>query len=574
MQHTGLDPNDSAAAPGLDSIRERVAKSEWRPALDELNAMKATRQPRRGVDYLRALCFIELKESLSVCEAAKEELRYFPDHPHAKAILEAMLRQLFPGTPAMGGREFHEICRVVRPYTMLSNERLYSIYLRVRIACQMDIPGDIVECGVAAGGASALMAAVVAKHSRRPRKVYSCDTFEGMSTSDERDMHDQTTAEASGLGSGTCAAPPGSLLEVAAKLKVSEIVNPVKGLFKDTLGGLREQLPEGIAFLHMDGDWYESTMDILQHLYTKVQPKGFIQVDDYGHWEGCRQAMTDYANSHGFTFDVHVIDATGVWLQRPDRPEADRLLLNLGCGMHSHPAWVNVDISPANSGVIQHNLAEEPLPFENRSCAAVYHSHVLEHIPPQKVRGFIDECYRVLAADGILRIAVPDLEGITREYLKQLDAAATGDAGAADRHEWMTIELVDQLTRETPGGQMLEYWKQNPMPAEDFVFERTGWEARRFVEQWRRDPASVTPVPTETAEQIGRFRIGGEVHKWMWDRVSLRRLLEAAGFVGTKVCAAAESGIPGFAAYQMDADEDGRIRKPDSLFIEARRPSA
>ena len=573
LQHTGLDPQAAEAAPALDAVRGRMSRGEWRAALDDLNALKAARQPRRGVDYLRALCFLELKEALSVCESAKEELRYFPDHPQAQAMLEAMLRQLFPGTPAMGGREFHKLYRVVRPYTMLSDERLYSIYLRVRLVCQMDLPGDIVECGVAAGGASALMAAVVAAHSRRPRKVFSCDTFEGMPTPDERDTHDATGAEASGWGSGTCAAPPGSLLEVAAKLGVAEIVQPVKGLFKDTLGGLRDQLTDGIAFLHMDGDWYESTMDILQHLYTKVHARGFIQVDDYGHWEGCRQAMTDYANQHGFNFDVHVIDATGVWLQRPDRQACDQMLLNLGCGMHFHEAWVNLDIAPKNDHVIQHNLAGEPLPFENRSCAAVYHSHVLEHIPPQHVPGFIAECFRVLAGNGVLRIAVPDLEAIARLYLSNLDAAAGGDEAAARRHEWMTVELVDQLARDTSGGQMLEYWKQDPMPAEDFVFERVGWEARRFVEQWRKDPASVIVTPARTAEEIGRFRLGGEVHKWMWDRVSLTRLLLSAGFTEVRVCPATESAIAGFAGYHLDADAEGRTRKPDSLFIEARRPA-
>ena len=506
LRHTGLDPQDAGAAPGLDAIREKMSRGEWRAALDDLNALKATRQPQRGVDYLRGLCFLSLKEPLSVCESAKEELRYFPDHPQAQAMLAAMLRQFFPGTPKLGGSEFHELYRVVRPYSMLSDERLYSIYLRTLLACQMDVPGDIVECGVAAGGASGLMAAVVARHSRRPRKVYSCDTFDGMPAPDERDIHDTTGAEASGWGSGTCAAPPGSLMEVAGKLNVASIVQPVKGLFKDTLGGLKGQLKDGVAFLHMDADWYESTMDILQHLYAQVQANGFIQVDDYGHWEGCRQAMTDFASQQGFVFEVHPIDASGVWLQRPDRPVSNLMLLNLGCGLHSHEAWVNLDTAPANERVIRYNPAEEPLPFENRSCAAVYHSHVLEHIPPQHVPEFIDECFRVLAGNGILRISVPDLEAIARLYLSNLEAAAGGDE-AADR-------------------------------------------------------------------RLESFRLGGGVPQWMWDRISLTRLLVSAGFVDVQVCKATESGIPGFASYQLDANADGHTRKPDSLFIEARRPSA
>ena len=573
LRHTGLDPMDPAASPGLDSVRELMAKEDYPNALTEVNAIKAKRQPQRGVDYLRSLCFLALGQMPSALEAAKEELRYFSDHPQAEAVRAAMMRHLFPGKPKQGGEEFHKLARLVRPYTMLSNERLYSIYQRVRLVCQMDLEGDIVECGVAAGGASAMMAAVVAKHSRRKRMVYACDTFEGMPTPDARDTHSKQDAESSGWGSGTCAAPAGSLLEIADKLGVREFVEPVKGLFADTLPALKDKLGRGIAFLHMDGDWYESTMDILTHLYSKVQGRGFIQVDDYGHWDGCRQAMTDYAAKHGFAFQVHPIDATGVWLQRPDRKESELMLLNLGCGQHFHKEWINLDIQPADKTVIQHDLATEPLPFENGSCAAVYHSHVLEHIPFVEVRPFIDECFRVLAPDGVLRIAVPDLERVARLYLNRLDSAARGDSRAALEHEWMTIEMVDQLARHHSGGAMLEYWKQNPMPAEEFVLARMGWEVRRFIENYRANPKPEPEKQTPTAEEIGRFRLGGEVHQWMWDRVSLERLLKAAGFMDVRVRAAADSLLPDFARYELDADSSGRVRKPDSLFIEATKPS-
>jgi hypothetical protein len=51
-------------------------------------------------------------------------------------------------------------------------------------------------------------------------------------------------------------------------------------------------------------------------------------------------------------------------------------------------------------------------------------------------------------------------------------------------------------------------------------------------------------------------------------------LLAEAGFEGIEVKSAVESGIAGFAGYELDADEAGRVRKPDSLFMEARKPSA
>lgn len=568
VRHTGLDPFAAGVAPDLDLALDAVKRGSWQDALAILNPLKADRSARRGVDYLRSLCFLGQEATIGACEAAKEELRFFPDHRQAGAMFESLMRRLFPTPPQIGNKEFHTLHRAVRRYTMLSDERLYSLYLRTRLVCQMDIPGDLVECGVAAGGGSAMIAATMVRHSRRSRKLYACDTFEGMPTPTAEDVAYGVAAEESGWGSGTCAAPEGSLMEICAKLGVAEFVVPVKGFFSDTLPDLRDQLQEGIAFLHMDGDWYESTRDILVHLYHKVQMKGFIQVDDFGHWEGCRRAIWDFAREHGFEVPVHEIDGTGVWMQRPDRADADLMLLNLGCGGHYHADWVNLDIAPATREIIEHDLANESLPFENGSCAAVYHSHVLEHIPPEKVARFLSECHRVLAKGGVLRVVVPDLEGIVREYLKQLDA------GDQAKHEWMIIELVDQLSRHRSGGRMLEYWKQNPMPAEAFVIERLGREVMNFIEAKRsHEDIEMEKEKTLSAEGVGAFRMGGEVHLWMYDRLSLRGLLEEVGFENIEVRSAVESDIPDFAAFKLDADEVGRVRKPDSLFMEARKGS-
>jgi hypothetical protein len=121
---------------------------------------------------------------------------------------------------------------------------------------------------------------------------------------------------------------------------------------------------------------------------------------------------------------------------------------------------------------------------------------------------------------------------------------------------------------------MLKYWKQDPMPAEDFVFERVGWEVRQFLEPWRASGKVESKAVKPEANAVGAFRWGGEVHQWMYDRLSLGRLLAEAGFEGIEVKSAVESGIAGFAGYELDADEAGRVRKPDSLFMEARKPSA
>src|SRR3981081_2098943 len=154
--------------------------------------------------------------------------------------------------------------------------------------------------------------------------------------------------------------------------------------------------------------------------------------------------------------------------------------LNLGCGNAFHADWTNVDISPHDPSVIPHNL-NEPLPFSDREFSVVYHSHVLEHLSRHEGEIFLRECHRVLKPGGVLRVVVPDLERITRLYLEYLEGALGGNEEATKRYEWIILELLDQMVREQSGGEMGKYWRQEPMPAEDFVFERMGEEVRRVI---------------------------------------------------------------------------------------------
>lgn len=173
-----------------------------------------------------------------------------------------------------------------------------------------------------------------------------------------------------------------------------------------------------------------------------------------------------------------------------------------------------------------------------------------------------------------MRLAVPDLEMIARLYLQNLEVAARGDPGAGERLEWMTIELVDQLAREQPGGEMLKFWKLQPMPAEEFVLQRMGREVLRFLEYFRSLPSDQQAAcgqaqPADDPLAIGKFRLSGEVHKWMYDRVSLRLLLSRCGFTDIQVKTADRSSIPNFSSSGLDLAPDGSVRKPDSLFMEA-----
>jgi predicted SAM-dependent methyltransferase len=247
--------------------------------------------------------------------------------------------------------------------------------------------------------------------------------------------------------------------------------------------------------------------------------------------------------------------------------------LNLGCGERFHRDWVNVDFSSRDPEVIEHDL-REPLPFPDASFSAIYHSHVLEHLPRRAGRNFIAECFRVAKPGAILRVAVPDLEMIARHYLKNLEGALAGDTGAAARYEWILLELLDQMVRDRSGGEMLEHWRQENIPAEDFVIERMGQEARAAIEKSRRKKRDdeKTGRRNPTSREAAEFRQRGEIHQWMYDRYSLARLLSEAGFAGARVCRADESAIPQFVSFELDTLADGSVRKPDSLFMEAVKP--
>ena len=300
--------------------QEALNQGETQQAFDLLIQAKALKSPLQGLDLLRAHCFLRMGQPMGALEALREELRHVPGDPEAARMVEELQRQLPPpgqGAPAAVEPEFLELLGVIRPYTMLSEQRLYSLYTLARSVCDRDLPGNFVECGVAAGGSSALLAFVIKRYSKQPRRLFSFDSFSGMPKPTELDSHQGVDAESTGWGTGTCAAPEASVREICGKLGVSELVVTVKGYFEETLPNLRDWTGM-ISLLHLDGDWYSSTKAILDNLYDRLMPGALLQVDDYGYWDGCRKAIHEFEAARGISFQIKPIDGTGVWFARPD----------------------------------------------------------------------------------------------------------------------------------------------------------------------------------------------------------------------------------------------------------------
>lgn len=89
-------------------------------------------------------------------------------------------------------------------------------------------------------------------------------------------------------------------------------------------------------------------------------------------------------------------------------------LLHLGCGELPRKGWTNVDLYGVPVD-LRWNL-NRSLPYASDSVDAIFHEHVLEHLPMDKGLRLTRECYRVLKPGGVLRIAVPDVRRHTGWY--------------------------------------------------------------------------------------------------------------------------------------------------------------
>ena len=206
-----------------------------------------------------------------------------------------------------------DIIRKVRPWTMTSIERIYALIQAVRYISANAIPGAIVECGVWKGGSIAAVARTLLQNQDQSRELYLFDTFTGMTRPTARDFDCWGKKASQDLVD--C---PGDRCDDAALEEVKEIIHKtgyprekvhfIPGKVEDTIPS---QAPESIALLRLDTDWYESTRHELVHLFPRLSRAGAIIIDDYGHWEGARQACDEYFNQNRIPILLNRIDSTG-----------------------------------------------------------------------------------------------------------------------------------------------------------------------------------------------------------------------------------------------------------------------
>jgi SAM-dependent methyltransferase len=217
----------------------------------------------------------------------------------------------------------------------------------------------------------------------------------------------------------------------------------------------------------------------------------------------------------------------------------DGLLIQYGAGWSFAEGWLNFDSSPSIwlerfpvvGRFVRVNRQRFPeqilfgdivrgLPVPDESAAAVFASHVLEHLTYKDCLKALANTYRVLKPGGVFRLIVPDLASRAGRYLERL---GDKDASAASKF----LEECYLGRRDHDGG---------------------------FLRRIRR-------------------AVGNADHLWMWDELSMTTALEAASFVDIRRCSLGDSAIEAFGKLERPdrfVDPDGGYVE---IAIESRKPA-
>jgi hypothetical protein len=219
--------------------------------------------------------------------------------------------------PADFSEEHLRIINKVKPYTMTSPERIFGLIEAVKYIAAYKLEGDIVECGVWKGGSMLAIVESLLLMTDRNRHLYLYDTYEGMSEPSEKDISFKDEKAADMLDTdknkeNNLVWAYSTLDTVKKTMSLATYpesnIHYIKGKVEETIPG---QIPEKIALLRLDTDWYESTKHELIHLFPRLIKGGALIIDDYGYWKGARKAVDEYIAENKIQILLDRLDDTG-----------------------------------------------------------------------------------------------------------------------------------------------------------------------------------------------------------------------------------------------------------------------
>jgi hypothetical protein len=227
-------------------------------------------------------------------------------------------RPTHPSYPPGFSDEVIGIIERVQPYTVTSHEKIAALIASVKYIVENNIAGDFVECGVWRGGSMMTALYTLLMLGVTDRTVYLYDTYYGMTPPTKEDVQFDGTPAAELLPKVRkhpnainvwCWANLEDVMQnVLSTGYPKERIHFIEGDVAETIPRV---IPEEIALLRLDTDFYASTKHELTHLYPRLCSDGVLIIDDYGHWEGARKAVDEYFSAQEFKPLLHRIDFSG-----------------------------------------------------------------------------------------------------------------------------------------------------------------------------------------------------------------------------------------------------------------------
>ena len=198
---------------------------------------------------------------------------------------------------------------------MCSLKRLNNIQFCLENCLRENIPGDFIECGVWRGGVTILMRAILAAHRVTNRKVWVADSFQGLPVPDN--ALDQKMYQMEAVRETEQFSVPMEMVKAsfARYGLLDEQVQFLPGWFEETLPNAPIQT---LSVLRIDGDFYNSTLQTLTHLYPKLSVGGYVIIDDWGLDQICgeKAAVLEYRRQHTITAEIIEIDYHSAYWQK------------------------------------------------------------------------------------------------------------------------------------------------------------------------------------------------------------------------------------------------------------------
>jgi Macrocin-O-methyltransferase (TylF) len=240
-------------------------------------------------------------------------------------LKRSITNTVFQQEPDIDDEEFRFVSRFVEHYmethavSMMPRGRFDNIQNCIANILRDRVAGDLIETGVWRGGATIFMRGVLKAYGVRDRIVWVADSFEGLPKPDPERFPLEAKVQSGPVMQKAYHNLAASIEEVVRNFKsyglLDDQVKFLKGWFKDTL----PTAPiKALSLLRLDGDFYESTRDALNHLYDRVSVGGYIIIDDYGQdtWTYCRRAVDEFRMERHIDDPLIAVDSTCSYWRR------------------------------------------------------------------------------------------------------------------------------------------------------------------------------------------------------------------------------------------------------------------